>query len=93
MSNLQIENVKLWARQSFKDFEPTTRGFCIPLITVIVNGPFMEVCDFELSGKSSEAQFLLPASKQELIKKLSHHCGSEKVNAQLRNHITYYPNT
>lgn len=50
MSNIVINTIKDWAKNSFKDYEPTPRGFCIPFITVIVNGSTMEVCNFDRSG-------------------------------------------
>lgn len=83
------KNIKHWAKELFKptEFSPLDKGFMLNRVTVLAKNEVVEITDFDGNGKDTTANFLMPSSRAELIKRMIHHCGEEKINGKLKNSI------
>jgi len=86
---MQLKDIKYVAKNYFKDVYPLPHGFSIDCVTVRVRNKTMTLINFFLDGSSTEADYLLPISGPDLIKKMIHQCGREKIESQLKNTVSF----
>jgi hypothetical protein len=87
---LEIKSIKKWAKSVFIDVDMLSNGFAIDFINITFNKGFMHVADFDETPphKLREGTFYAPETYSELLEKLIHHCGREKINKMLKDKIT-----
>jgi hypothetical protein len=86
---LNLKQIKRIAKDCFKDCDLLLNGFAIDCVNVRVRKRTITISNFFLDGSLTEADFLFPTSKADLLKKLIHHCGREKIEAQLKSTVSF----